>query len=63
MDPRTEQLLTALLAREGLEPRAGDLEAFAEIIQLYLGNLETLHSLDLGDEEIAPVFHPEWTGQ
>ena len=63
MHPGTEQVLTALLAKEGLEPRAGDLEAFAEIIELYLGNLETLHSLDLGDEEVAPVFHPEWTGR
>jgi hypothetical protein len=63
MDPRTEQLLAALLAREGLEPRPGDLEAFAEIIELYVGNLQTLRALDLGDEEIAPVFHPEWTGR
>jgi hypothetical protein len=63
MDERTEQVLTALLAKEGLEPRPGDLEAFAEIIELYLGNLETLRGLDLGDEEIAPVFHPEWTGR
>jgi hypothetical protein len=63
MDRHAEQILTALLAREGLEPRAGDLEEFAEIIQLYLGNLETLHTLDLSDEELAPVFHPEWTGK
>jgi hypothetical protein len=63
MDRVTEQVLTALLAREGLEPRVGDLEAFAEIIDLYRGNLETLRGLDLGDEEIAPVFHPEWTGR
>jgi hypothetical protein len=23
-------------------------------------SLKALHSLDLGDEEIAPTFHPEW---
>lgn len=63
MDTHVEQMLTALLAREGLEPRTGDLEAFAEIIDLYLGNLEMLRGLDLGAEEIAPVFDPEWTGQ
>ena len=63
MDRHTEQLLEALLAREGLEPRPGDLEAFAEIIDLYRANLETLRGLDLGDEEVAPVFHPEWTGR
>ena len=59
MDPRTEQVLTALLAREGLEPREGDLEAFAEVIELYIGNLKTLWSLELTDDEPAPVFHPE----
>ena len=58
MDARTQQVITALLAKEGLEPRDGDLEAFAEIIELYLGNLETLRALDLGDDEPAPVFHP-----
>jgi hypothetical protein len=63
MDRPTEQVLSALLAKEGLEPRPGDLEAFAEIIELYLGNLETLRSLDLADDEPAPVFHPEWTGE
>ena len=63
MDRATEQVLNALLAKEGLEPRPGDLEAFAEIIGLYLGNLETLRSLELTDEEPAPVFHPEWTGE
>jgi hypothetical protein len=60
MDRVAEQVLTALLAREGLEPRPGDLEQFAEIIDLYLGNLATLQALDLGAEEIAPVFHAEW---
>lgn len=51
-----EQSLTALLAREGLEPRPGDLEEFSEIIELYMENLKTLHSVQLGAEEPAPVF-------
>lgn len=56
MDKLIEQSLTALLAREGLEPRAGDLEEFAEIIELYVKNLKELHSVQLGAEEPAAVF-------
>jgi hypothetical protein len=61
MDRSTEALLTALLAKEGLQPRPGDLEQFAEIIELYVGNLQTLRGLELSVEEPAPVFHPEWS--
>jgi hypothetical protein len=63
MDKLIEQSLKALLAREGLEAKAGDLEQFAEIIELYVGNLQTLHSVNLGAEELGPVFRPEWTGK
>lgn len=61
MEKIIEQSLMAQLAREGLEPRPGDLEEFAKIIDLYLDNLKTLHSVNLGAEELAPVFRPEWT--
>lgn len=60
MDKLIEQSLTALLAREGLEPKTGDLEQFTEIIELYMATLKTLHSVNLGSDEIAPVFRPEW---
>ena len=63
MDKLTENALKALLAWEGLEPKEGDLEQFAEIIELYMGNLRTLHSVDLGAEELGPVFRPEWTAK
>ena len=63
MEKIIEQSLMAQLAREGLEPRSGDLEEFAKIIELYLDNLKTLHSVNLGAEELAPVFRPEWTGK
>jgi hypothetical protein len=63
MDKIIEQSLVAQLARENLEPRPGDLEEFAKIIELYLDNLKTLHSVNLGAEELAPVFRPEWTGK
>ena len=62
MEKIIEQSLMAQLARENLEPRAGDLEEFAKIIELYLDNLKTLHSVNLGAEELAPVFRPEWRG-
>ena len=63
MDKLIEQSLKALLAREGLEANEGDLEQFAEIIELYMDNLKTLHSVNLGAEELGPVFRPDWTGK
>jgi hypothetical protein len=63
MEKIIEQSLIAQLARENLEPRPGDLEEFAKIIELYLDNLKTLHSVNLSAEELAPVFRPEWTGK
>ena len=63
MEKIIERSLMAQLAREGLEPRAGDLEEFAKIIELYVENLKTLHSINLGAEELGPVFRPEWTGK
>jgi len=59
MDKLIEQSILALLAREGLEAKEGDLEQFAKIIELYLENLKTLHSVNLGAEELGPVFRPE----
>jgi hypothetical protein len=61
MDKLIEQTLVALLAREGLEPGDGDLEQFSSIIELYVNNLRQLHSVNLGEEELGPVFRPEWT--
>ena len=63
MDKILEQSLTALLAREGLEPKEGDLEQFAKIIELYMSTLKTLHSVNLGAEELASVFKSEWTSR
>jgi len=63
MDKLIEQSLTALLAREGLQPKEGDLKEFEKIIELYMENLKQLHSVDLGAEELAAVFRPEWTGK
>jgi len=60
MDKLIEANLTAVLKREGLEPKAGDLAQFSEIIELYVENLRQLHSVDLGSEELGPVFRPEW---
>lgn len=63
MEKLTEKTLEALLAQAGLEPREGDLERFGELIDKYVATLKALHSVDLGDEEIAPSFHPEWTAK
>lgn len=61
MDKRIEDNLLALLRREGLEPKDGDMEQFAEIIELYVGNLKELHSVNLGADEPAPVFRADWS--
>jgi hypothetical protein len=63
MDKLIEENLLAVLKREGLEPREGDLEEFTKIIELYMENLKQLHSVNLGADELAPVFRPEWTGK
>ncbi len=63
MNKLIEQSLVHLLAREGLQPTEGDLEQFSEIIDLYMENLKQLHSVNLGAEELGPVFRPEWRGK
>jgi hypothetical protein len=61
MDKLIEENLMAVLKREGLEPKPGDLEQFGSIIDLYMENLKQLHSINLGADELAPVFRPDWT--
>jgi hypothetical protein len=61
MEKLTEQSLKALLAQAGLEPKEGDLERFGDVLDTYVASLKALHAIDLGDEEIAPTFHPEST--
>ncbi|HMF46997.1 MAG: hypothetical protein QOF64_1942 [Candidatus Binatota bacterium] len=63
MNKLIEENLMAVLKREGLAPTPGDLEQFSEIIELYMENLKQLHSVNLGAEELGPVFRPEWTGK
>jgi hypothetical protein len=60
MNKLIEENLIAVLKREGLEPKPGDLEEFSEIIELYMENLKQLHSINLGADELGPVFRPEW---
>lgn len=63
MNKFIEDSLMAVLKREGLEPKPGDLEQFSEIIELYIENLKQLHSINLGAEEPGPVFRPDWSGK
>ena len=60
MNKLIEENLLAVLKREKLQPRPDDLEQFTEIIELYVENLKQLHSVNLGADEFAPVFRPEW---
>jgi hypothetical protein len=58
MDQHIKQILNALLAREGLQPREKDLAAFGPLIEQYMASLKALHSVDLNDEEMALIFIP-----
>lgn len=60
MDKSLEESLRVLLAKEGLEPKDGDLERFGSLLEQYVATLKTLRSVDVGQEEIAGTFHPEW---
>jgi hypothetical protein len=60
MDSKLAQALVVLLDKEGLEPKDGDLERFASLLEQYMATLEMLRSVNVGEEEIAGTFHPEW---
>jgi hypothetical protein len=61
MDKKLAQTLAVLLEKEGLEPKEGDLERFGPLLEQYVATLETLRSVNVGEEEIAGTFHPEWS--
>ncbi|HZD39472.1 MAG TPA: hypothetical protein VE131_02045 [Terriglobales bacterium] len=60
MDKSLEQLIGLLLAREGLEPKEGDLERFGPLLETFAATLKSLREVDVGTEELAGTFHPEW---
>ena len=59
MDRKLEETVRALLAKEGLEAKEGDLERFGPLLEQYVATLETLRGVELGEEEIAGIFHPQ----
>ncbi len=63
MNELIEAHLISVLRREGRDASPGDLEHFGEIIELYVKNLRQLHSVNLGADELGPVFRPEWAGK
>jgi hypothetical protein len=60
MDKKLAQTITVLLEKEGLEPKEGDLDRFGPLLEQYVATLQVLRSVDVGEEEIAGTFHPEW---
>ena len=60
MDKSLEQLVLTLLGKEGLEAKNGDLEKFGPLLEQYVATLKILREVDVGVEEIAGTFHPEW---
>jgi hypothetical protein len=60
MDESLEQLVIVLLAKEGLEAKEGDLQQFGPLLEKYAATLKSLREVDVGAQEIAGTFHPEW---
>jgi len=63
MDKETEKTLGWLFQRAGLELSQKDRERFAPMLEAYLKSVERLHSINLGGEELGPVFRPEDSGE
>jgi hypothetical protein len=59
MDRKLEETVRALLAKEGPETKECDLERFGPLLEQYVATLETLRGVELGEEEIAGIFHPQ----
>ena len=60
MERLTPESLAFLLERAGLKPPEGDMERLRPLIEKYMESLKVLHSINLGDEESALIFRPEW---
>ena len=54
------EVFKVLADRAGLGLSQKELEDLKPLYDLYLGYANQLHSIDLGAEEIAVAFHPDW---
>ena len=59
MDKHTEETLSRLLRRAGMEMAESDRERFLPMLDAYMESLERLHSINLAGEEVGGVFRPE----
>lgn len=59
MDKYTEETLSRLLRRAGLELAESDRERFLPMLDAYMESLERLHSINLAGEEVGGVFRSE----
>lgn len=57
MDLSVDDLTVRLEAR-GISVSREEIERLLPVFELYFNDLETLRSLDLGDEESALIFEP-----
>ena len=59
MNRELEEALGPLFQRAGLKLSEKDRERFVPMLEAYLASVERLHSLNLGGEELGPVFRPD----
>ena len=50
-----------LTEQAGLSLSPKELEELKPLYELYLQHVRLLKTMDLGSEEIAMAFHPDWT--
>jgi len=59
MDKKTEETLNGLFERAGLKLSEKDRERFVPMVEAYLAGVKRLHAINLGGEELGPVFNPD----
>lgn len=59
MDKDTEETLSRLLRRAGLEMAESDRARFIPMLEDYMESLDKLHSINLTGEQVGGVFRPE----
>lgn len=59
MDKDTEETLTRLLRRAGLEMAESDRKRFIPMLETYMESLEKLNSVNLAGEQVGGVFRAE----
>jgi hypothetical protein len=56
----SSEVFQQLVERSGLGLSQKEIEELKPLYDLYLQNINQVHSIDFQAEEIAMTFHPDW---